>query len=396
MQWLWPTSFKNEGGTWSYTLMQLTLRLLKWCDRKAITLVPVHLPGVHNVQLDSLSRVGQTLNTEWTMTMERLWPMFAKWGEPQVDLFATFANRRLIKFVSPYLDPRAEWTDAMSMPWDNKRGLLYAFPSFKMVPQVLQKIAQSPGVRVILTAQLQQAVSWFRELMDLSQEDPIPLFVKGQDLLTQDVLTGDGVTETRHFRPLNLHVWKLYGPFWGLRAIPGKLPTWCQGPYVNHHSKCTNPIGQNSWRSVGRKMASVSSQKSSLQQTSHLSVYFRRNPYFNHFLRGISVFGYYPYFSVFCINCRLINRNPQLTLCSWTVPRNHAWAGTINCQTPTRGIATAWSNSRYPSGKHYYQYGHPAAEHWKRAMPHAQTPHSGVNIGKMADDKNKNTMEKLR
>ena len=64
-------------------------------------------------------------------------------------------------------------------------------------------------------------------------------------------------------------------------------------------------------------------------QTSHLSVYIRRNPFFNHFLRGISVFGYYPYFSVFCINCRLINRNPQLTLCSWTVPRTHAWAGTI-------------------------------------------------------------------
>ena len=47
------------------------------------------------------------------MAMERLRPMFAKWGEPQVDLFATFANRRLIKFVSPYTDPRVEWTDAM-------------------------------------------------------------------------------------------------------------------------------------------------------------------------------------------------------------------------------------------------------------------------------------------
>ena len=36
---------------------------------------------------------------------------------------------------------------------------LYAFPSFKMVPQVLQKIAQSPGVEVILIAQLQPAAS---------------------------------------------------------------------------------------------------------------------------------------------------------------------------------------------------------------------------------------------
>ena len=85
---------------------------------------------------------------------------------------------------------RAKWTDAMSMPWDNGRGLLYAFPPFKTVPQVLQKIAQSPGVRVILIAPLQQAASWFPELTDLSQEDPIPLFVKGQELLTQDVFDG--------------------------------------------------------------------------------------------------------------------------------------------------------------------------------------------------------------
>ena len=168
---------KNEGGTRSHTLMQLTIRLLKWCDRKVITLVPVHLPGVHNIQADSLSRVGQTLTTEWTMAMERLRPVFAKWGEPRIDLFATFANRRLIKFISPYPDPRAEWTDAMSMPWDNGRGLLYALPPFKMVPQVLQKVAQSPGVKVILIAQLQPAASWFPELMDLSQEDPIPLYV---------------------------------------------------------------------------------------------------------------------------------------------------------------------------------------------------------------------------
>ena len=52
------------------------------------------------------------------MAMECLQPVFAKCGEPWIDLFATFANRRLVKFVSPYPDPRAEWTDAMSMPWD--------------------------------------------------------------------------------------------------------------------------------------------------------------------------------------------------------------------------------------------------------------------------------------
>ena len=77
---------RTRGGTRSHTLMQMTIRLLKWCDRKAITLVPVHLPGVHNIQADSLSRVGQTLTMEWTMAMESLRPVFAKWDEPWIDL----------------------------------------------------------------------------------------------------------------------------------------------------------------------------------------------------------------------------------------------------------------------------------------------------------------------
>ena len=123
----------NEGSTRSYSLQ-------KWCDRKAIRLVPVHLPGVRNIQADALSRIGQTLNTEWTLTMERLRPVFSKWGEPQIDMFVIFANRWRIKFFSPYLDPKVEWTDVMSTTWDNERGLLYVFSPFKLVPQALQKI----------------------------------------------------------------------------------------------------------------------------------------------------------------------------------------------------------------------------------------------------------------
>ena len=119
---------RGGGGTRSHTLMQMTKRLLKCCDSKAITLVPIYLPGVHNIQADSLSRVDQTLTTEWTMAMESLRPVFAKWGELRIYLFATFTNRRLVKFVSPYPDPRAEWTDAMSMPWDYGRDLPVRVP----------------------------------------------------------------------------------------------------------------------------------------------------------------------------------------------------------------------------------------------------------------------------
>ena len=45
----------REGGTKSFRLTRLTIRLLKFCDRKGITLVPVNLPGSRNVLADALS-----------------------------------------------------------------------------------------------------------------------------------------------------------------------------------------------------------------------------------------------------------------------------------------------------------------------------------------------------
>ena len=43
-------------------------------------------------------------------------------------------------------------------------------------------------------------------------QNPIPLYVEGQLLLTQDVVLTNGVTETRHYRLSNLHAWRLCGP----------------------------------------------------------------------------------------------------------------------------------------------------------------------------------------
>jgi len=72
---------RNEGGTRSFKLTQLAIRLLRLCDRWGITLVPVHLPGIRNVQADALSRLGQSLPTEWTILPERLQPVFFPCGE---------------------------------------------------------------------------------------------------------------------------------------------------------------------------------------------------------------------------------------------------------------------------------------------------------------------------
>ena len=228
--------------------MQIMICLLKWCDRKAITLVPVHLPGVHNIQADSLSRVSQTLNTEWTMAMERLWPVFAKWGEPQVELFATFANKRLIKFVSPYPDPRAKWTDAMTMEEASCMLFRHSRWSLKFCRRSLSHQASGWFRSLHCNRQLHGFRSWWiwhRKIQSCCSSRVKICWLKtfGSATGWQRLVTTGRQIYTRGN----------YGLYSGPRAIPGKLRTWCQGPFVTHRSRCMNPIGQDSCPSVGRK-----------------------------------------------------------------------------------------------------------------------------------------------
>ena len=215
-------------------------------------LVPVHLPGVHFIQADSLSRVSQTLTTEWRM--ERLRPVFAikvGWATDRFvcDIRQQTTHQVCIAVSGPQGGVDRCYVHALGQ----QEGPPVRVPAIQVGPSSTaedRSVTRSQGDSDRSTATGSFVVP---ELMDLSQEDPIQLFVEGQDLLTQDVLVGDGVTDTRHFRPSNLHAWKLHGPSWGRRAIPGKLHAWCQRPYMNHHCKCTNPIGQDSWCSVSRK-----------------------------------------------------------------------------------------------------------------------------------------------
>ena len=65
---------------------------------------------------------------------------------------------------------------------------------------------------MILVAPMQETASLYPELRELLQKDPIPLYVQGQMLLTQEVILSDRGTETHHYQSSNLHAWRLCGP----------------------------------------------------------------------------------------------------------------------------------------------------------------------------------------
>ena len=95
----------KEGGMRSGTLCALLWRILTWCTRNQVILKARHIPGWLNVVADKLSRLGQTIQTEWSLLPEVFQTICYRCHRPQIDLFATRFNNKLPQFVSPVPDP---------------------------------------------------------------------------------------------------------------------------------------------------------------------------------------------------------------------------------------------------------------------------------------------------
>ena len=165
---------RKEGGTSSYLLTRDTRTLLLWCDRNAVTLVPVHIAGVRNVQADRLSRAGQLLGSEWSLSSGEFGRIRTHYGVPTLDLFATAENRVVPRFISPVPHPEAQAVDALSLDWP-QGVLLYAFPPTPLVQVLLQKVRQEPGLRLILIASMASTKPWYADLCELACREPMPV-----------------------------------------------------------------------------------------------------------------------------------------------------------------------------------------------------------------------------
>ena len=134
----------------SGSLCALLWRILSWCTRKQVTLKARHIPGQLNVITDKLSRLGQTIQTEWSLHPEVFQAICSWWHQAQVALFATRFNNKLPKFVSPVPDPHAWAVDALSLSWENLDP--YIFPPAAILGKVVEKLQDYPCNRIILIA----------------------------------------------------------------------------------------------------------------------------------------------------------------------------------------------------------------------------------------------------
>ena len=127
-------------------LCALLWRILTWCTSHQVTLRARHIPGRLNVVADKLSRLGQTIQTEWSLLQEVFQTICSRWHRPNIDLFATRFNNKLPQFVSPVPDPLSTAVDALSLPWEDLDA--YAFPPAAILDKMVEKLQDSPCKRI--------------------------------------------------------------------------------------------------------------------------------------------------------------------------------------------------------------------------------------------------------
>ena len=192
----------NKGGMRSGPLYALLWRILTWCSQRQVTLKARHIPGHLNVIADKLSRLGQTIQTEWSLLPEVFQQLCNQWHRPQIDLFATRFNHKLPQFVSPVPDSLAVAVDALTLPWDDLD--VYAFPLTAILGKVVEKLLDSPCKRLILIAPGWPNMPWFWDLVTMSSQVPLSL-PNLPSLLTQPF----NQIPHRNLTNLNLHAWLL-------------------------------------------------------------------------------------------------------------------------------------------------------------------------------------------
>ncbi|KAL0859700.1 hypothetical protein ABMA27_010815 [Loxostege sticticalis] len=138
---------KNEGGTRSAKLLEMTKQLLALTDSLNAVLVPHHLPGRYNTEADYLSR--NRAGSEWHLLNEATEKVFNLWGTPDIDLFASSEAHVVSSYATLDLpDSNACFHDAFSKCW--RFDLAWVFPPPALLPRVLHHLNSATGKYIIV------------------------------------------------------------------------------------------------------------------------------------------------------------------------------------------------------------------------------------------------------
>jgi hypothetical protein len=156
-----------SGGSPCPALQRLAVQLLDTQLAHQFTLVFQWVPRDQNVRSDFLSHASEMRQHAYRLRHDWFAYLDGLWGPHSIDRFASADNRQPLgaphtgRFCSLFFHPEAEWTDALTLPWDGENNWL--FPPVYLVGEAVAHLRAS-GAPGTLIAPYAPWASWWPSL----------------------------------------------------------------------------------------------------------------------------------------------------------------------------------------------------------------------------------------
>jgi hypothetical protein len=129
------------------SLLPILLDILEYCHLSGVRVRAIHIPGVENVQADSLSRLYDSSDCRLSpLVFREICRQFQV--VPSVDAFASQWNAQVPRYFALNKEQRAEGMNGLYQPW-GKEACVYAFPPIPLISKVVRK-AEAEGCALVL------------------------------------------------------------------------------------------------------------------------------------------------------------------------------------------------------------------------------------------------------
>ncbi|XP_063975229.1 uncharacterized protein LOC135161513 [Diachasmimorpha longicaudata] len=127
----------KKGGIKFPALNKVAKEIWDFCEQRELWVMAAYIKSEKNHEADFESRKLEP-ETEFALSDEAVREITRKFGQPDVDLFASRSNAKCHQYVSWKKDPDSIAIDAFTISW--KKYFFYAFPPFSVILRILQKI----------------------------------------------------------------------------------------------------------------------------------------------------------------------------------------------------------------------------------------------------------------
>lgn len=163
-------SYINRMGSVQFPkLNALTKRIWQWCEARNIFIFASYIKSKENVEADQESR-SLDFATEYELNRDVFQKITLHFKNPEIDLFASRANKKCKKYVSWLRDPDSCAVDAFTISW--KKFYFYAFPPFALILRVLQKVIEDKAEGIIVVPYW-TSQPWYPVFCSLLSQDPL-------------------------------------------------------------------------------------------------------------------------------------------------------------------------------------------------------------------------------